>query len=176
MKPVGCTKVKGIPLARMAASPSSCHAPMSYSTRDLDWVKVFHDDLVADVNRFAELDVCPFLDKTRLQPGFVWDEHLLAAASDSAILVPVLSPRFFQSDYIFGQHVEVMFEGSAQLLRGRLEVRRQVNSSCNSRPPPRHTERSEIRVPQVPTTHPLSRERVIAPAEARAKELAAWAG
>jgi hypothetical protein len=72
---------------------------VSYSTRDLDWVKVFHDDLVADVNRFAELDVCPFLDKTRLQPGFVWDEHLLAAASDSAILVPVLSPRFFQSDY-----------------------------------------------------------------------------
>jgi hypothetical protein len=72
---------------------------VSYSTRDLEWVRVFHDDLIVDINRFAELDVYPFLDKTRLQPGYVWDEQLLAAASDSAALVPVLSPRFFQSDY-----------------------------------------------------------------------------
>src|SRR5215471_9221591 len=72
---------------------------VSYSTRDLEWVRVFHDDLVADVNRFADLDIQPFFDKARLQPGYVWDEHLLSAASDSAVLVPVLSPRFFQSDY-----------------------------------------------------------------------------
>jgi hypothetical protein len=72
---------------------------VSYSTRDLDWVRVFHDDLVKDVNRFADLDVFPFFDKARLQPGYMWNEQLLTAASDSAILVPVLSPRFFQSDY-----------------------------------------------------------------------------
>ena len=72
---------------------------VSYSTRDLGWVRVFHDDLVADINRFADLDVFPFLDKARLQPGYIWDEQLLAAASDSAIFVPILSPRFFQSDY-----------------------------------------------------------------------------
>jgi len=72
---------------------------VSYSTRDLDWVRTFHDDLVADVNRFADQDVYPFLDKDRLQPGYVWNEEILAAASDSAILVPVLSPRFFDSDY-----------------------------------------------------------------------------
>ena len=72
---------------------------VSYSTRDLGWVRVFHDDLVADINRFADSDVFPFLDKARLQPGYIWDEQLLAAAGDSAILVPVLSPRFFQSDY-----------------------------------------------------------------------------
>src|SRR5262249_1596707 len=29
MKPVGCTKVKAPPLARTAASPRSCHAPMA---------------------------------------------------------------------------------------------------------------------------------------------------
>jgi hypothetical protein len=63
---------------------------VSYSTRDLGWVRVFHDDLVADINRFADLDVLPFLDKTRLQPGYIWNEQLLAAAGDSAILVPVL--------------------------------------------------------------------------------------
>ena len=72
---------------------------VSYSTRDLAWVRQFHDDLVEDINRFAEFDVFPFLDKARLQPGYVWHEKLLAAASDSAILVPVLSPRFFESDY-----------------------------------------------------------------------------
>jgi hypothetical protein len=72
---------------------------VSYSTRDLSWVRVFHDELVADINRFAEFDIFPFLDKARLQPGYVWNEQLLAAASDSAIFVPVLSPRFFQSDY-----------------------------------------------------------------------------
>jgi hypothetical protein len=72
---------------------------VSYSTRDLDWVRPFHDDLVADINRFADQDVFPFFDKDRLQPGYVWNDKLLDAASDSAILVPVLSPRFFQSDY-----------------------------------------------------------------------------
>ena len=72
---------------------------VSYSTRDLEWVRAFHDDLVADINRFADSDVFPFLDKNRLQPGYAWDEALLSAASDSAVLVPVMSPRFFQSDY-----------------------------------------------------------------------------
>jgi hypothetical protein len=72
---------------------------VSYSSRDVDWVQPFHDDLVADINRFSDQDVFPFLDKERLQPGYVWNDKLLAAASDSAILVPVLSPRFFQSDY-----------------------------------------------------------------------------
>src|SRR4029453_11518444 len=72
---------------------------VSYSTRDLAWVRQFHDDLVEDINRFAEFDVFPFLYKPRLQPGYVWHEKLLAAATDSAILVPVLSPRFFESDY-----------------------------------------------------------------------------
>lgn len=52
-----------------------------------------------DINRFANPDVYPFLDKARLQPGYVWDEQLRAAASDSAVLVPVLPPRFLQSDY-----------------------------------------------------------------------------
>jgi hypothetical protein len=71
----------------------------SYSTRDLDWVRRFYEDLIADVSRFADPDVTPFLDKARLQPGYMWDETLLAAAQDSAVLVPILSPRFFQSDY-----------------------------------------------------------------------------
>ena len=44
---------------------------VSYSTRDLDWVRVFHDDLVADINRFADPDVFPFLDKAR-PPGYLW--------------------------------------------------------------------------------------------------------
>ena len=72
---------------------------VSYSTRNLDWVRPFYEDLVADINRFADPDIYPFLDKTRLQPGYVWNEELLAAVSDSAVLIPVLSPRFFQSDY-----------------------------------------------------------------------------
>jgi hypothetical protein len=46
----------------------------------MDWVRVFRDDLVKDINRFADLDVFPFLDKTRLQPGYIWNERLVAAA------------------------------------------------------------------------------------------------
>jgi hypothetical protein len=88
----------------------------SYSTRDLDWLRPFHDSLVADINRFAEVDVFPFLDKSRLQPGYVWDEQLLAAAQDSAILVPVLSPRFFQSDYC--QKEVKAFAGAVGLASG----------------------------------------------------------
>ncbi len=72
---------------------------VSYSSRDQDWVIPFIDDLARDVNKFADPDIFPFLDKTRLQPGFVWDEALKSAAADSALLLPILSPRFFQSDY-----------------------------------------------------------------------------
>ena len=72
---------------------------VSYSTRDVEWVRPFYEDLVTDINRWADADIYPFLDKTRLQPGYVWSEELLAAVSDSAVLIPVLSPRFFQSDY-----------------------------------------------------------------------------
>jgi len=72
---------------------------VSYSSRDQDWVLPFIQDLATDVNKFADPDIFPFLDKSRLQPGFVWDEALTSAAADSALLLPVLSPRFFQSDY-----------------------------------------------------------------------------
>jgi hypothetical protein len=72
---------------------------VSYSTRDLNWVRAFYDDLIADINRFSQVDVYPFLDKARLQPGHVWNEELLQSVTDSAILVPVFSPRFFDSDY-----------------------------------------------------------------------------
>ena len=72
---------------------------VTYSTRDLNWVRAFHDDLIADINRFSEADVYPFLDKARLQPGHVWSEELLESVADSAVLVPVFSPRFFDSPY-----------------------------------------------------------------------------
>src|SRR5215471_13669728 len=72
---------------------------VSYSSRDLTWVEAFHKDLVEDVNRFVDFDVCTFFDKVRLQPGFIWDDALQSAASESALLVPVMSHRFFQSDY-----------------------------------------------------------------------------
>jgi hypothetical protein len=72
---------------------------VSYSTRDVNWVRQFYDDLLADLNRFAVTDVYLFLDKARLQPGHVWEEEILQSVADSAILVPVLSPRFFESDY-----------------------------------------------------------------------------
>lgn len=72
---------------------------VSYSTEDVDWVRVFHDDLIKDVNRFTKPNLFPFLDKARLQPGCLWDEKLLAAAGDSAIFVPIMSLSFFESDY-----------------------------------------------------------------------------
>ena len=71
----------------------------SYSTRDVEWVRAFCGDLIADVNRLAEKDVYPFLDKLRLQPGHVWDDVILESVANSAILVPILSPRFLDSDY-----------------------------------------------------------------------------
>ncbi len=81
---------------------------LSYSTRDVGWVRQFYDDLLADINRFAAIDVYPFLDKARLQPGHVWNEEILASVADSAILVPVFSPRFFESDYCQKEVVEFL--------------------------------------------------------------------
>lgn len=72
---------------------------VSYSTTNLEWVRAFHDDLINDVNQLADFDIYPFLDKDRVQPGYVWNEELLATARDSALFVPILSPRFFLSDY-----------------------------------------------------------------------------
>jgi hypothetical protein len=71
---------------------------ISYSSRDLDWVQTFHDALLRDVTRFAP-DVSLFFDKSRLEVGSLWDEQLLSAARESAILLPVLSPGYFESDY-----------------------------------------------------------------------------
>jgi TIR domain len=72
---------------------------ISYSSRDLAWVKTFHDDLVADANRHARHDIVVFFDKSRLQPGFVWKDRLVSAARSAAIMLPVLSARFFDSEY-----------------------------------------------------------------------------
>jgi hypothetical protein len=72
---------------------------VSYSTRDADWVHQFYDDLVKEINRRGYRDIAPYLDKRRLTPGFTWDEALRAAVRESAILVPILSDRFFASDY-----------------------------------------------------------------------------
>jgi hypothetical protein len=72
---------------------------VSYSSRDAEWVKIFLSELARDTNRFADHDIFLFRDEPRLQPGFVWDDALLSAAADSAVLLPILSPRFLQSDY-----------------------------------------------------------------------------
>jgi hypothetical protein len=72
---------------------------ISYSSRDLAWVKRFHDDLVADANRHARHDIVVFFDKSRLEPGFVWEDRLVSAARGAAIMLPVLSARFFDSEY-----------------------------------------------------------------------------
>ena len=96
---------------------------VSYSSRDSEWVRAFHDDLVADINNFSEWDICPFLDKARLQPGYNWDQTLLSAASDSAVFIPVLSPRFFQSDYCQKElkaFLEANRLGSALVHRSRI--------------------------------------------------------
>ena len=81
---------------------------LSYSTRDVSWVRQFYDDLLADINRFAGIDVYPFLDKARLQPGHVWNEEILSSVADSAILVPVFSPRFFESEYCQKEVIEFL--------------------------------------------------------------------
>ena len=72
---------------------------ISYSSRDLAWVKTFHDDLVADANRHARHDIAVFFDQSRLKPGFVWEDRLVSAARSAAIMLPVLSPRFLDSEY-----------------------------------------------------------------------------
>lgn len=84
---------------------------------------MFQDDLIAEVNRFAAADIHTFFDKTRLQPGYVWDEKLMASVADSAVLVPVLSPRFFESDYCQREvkaFVDVHGLGSASAHRSRI--------------------------------------------------------
>ncbi|MGD0903833.1 MAG: toll/interleukin-1 receptor domain-containing protein [Terracidiphilus sp.] len=72
---------------------------LSYSTRDVDWVQPFYDALRKDLNRWTQHDVFTFWDKEGLKPGDTWNEKLLHASANSAILVPILTPRFFASDY-----------------------------------------------------------------------------
>jgi hypothetical protein len=72
---------------------------IGYSTRDVGWVQPFYDALRSDLNRFTNQDVFTFWDKVGLKPGDTWDSKLLDASANSAILVPILTPRFFTSDY-----------------------------------------------------------------------------
>ncbi len=72
---------------------------VSYSSRDIDWVKTFHDDLIKEVNRWTDPDIHAFLDRISIAPGEVWDDKIMSSITQSAILVPVMTPRFFSSDY-----------------------------------------------------------------------------
>jgi hypothetical protein len=72
---------------------------ISYSTLDVDWVQPFYDALRKDLNRFTPHNVFTFWDKEGLKPGDTWNEKLLYASANSAVLVPILTPRFFTSDY-----------------------------------------------------------------------------
>jgi len=71
---------------------------LSYSSRNGEWVRQFYDDLLADMKRFTT-EVSVFLDTARLSPGYIWEEKMLDDARDSAILLPILSPTFFESEY-----------------------------------------------------------------------------
>src|SRR5207253_1313832 len=72
---------------------------VSYSSSNKEWVHPFHADLVAEINRLGQRDIEPYLDHSRLAPGFIWNDALESAAGHSAVLVPILSPRFFESAY-----------------------------------------------------------------------------
>lgn len=72
---------------------------ISYSTRDVEWVQPFYDALRKDLNRWTQHDVFTFWDKEGLKPGDTWDEKLLDVSANSAVVVPILTPRFFASDY-----------------------------------------------------------------------------
>lgn len=77
----------------------ACDLFVSYSSRDIEWVKPFHADVIKEVNRWTDPDIHPFLDRISVTPGDVWDPKIMAAVTDSALLVPVMTPRFFASDY-----------------------------------------------------------------------------
>jgi TIR domain len=84
---------------------------ISYSTRDVDWVQPFYDALRKDLNRWTPHDVFTFWDKEGLKPGDTWDEKLQHASANSAVLVPILTPRFFTSDFC-GKELESFTGGS----------------------------------------------------------------
>ena len=91
---------------------------VSYSSRDIAWVKPFHDDLIHEVNRWTDPDIHPFLDRISIAPGDIWDDKIMAAVTGSAVLVPVMTPRFFSSGYC-QQEVEA-FTGAHGLDRNRI--------------------------------------------------------
>lgn len=84
---------------------------ISYSNADVKWVQPFYDALKEDLNRLTEHGVFTFWDKEGLKPGDQWDDKLLHASANSAVLVPILSPRFFASDYC-AKEVESFLGGS----------------------------------------------------------------
>jgi len=81
---------------------------ISYAAADNDQgvVEQFVETLVKQisdnlVNAHSKEKVRVYFDRQRLatQIGFNWEEQLKAAASSSAILVPLLSPNYLSSHY-----------------------------------------------------------------------------
>jgi len=72
---------------------------LSYSSNNGAWVKQFHHDLVEVINARAPWPIHTFIDSLRIKPGFRWSEGILAAVTQSAIFVPILSEPFFTSEY-----------------------------------------------------------------------------
>ena len=74
--------------------PRSFDVFLSYSSRDYEWVSRFHRRLASRVNQFTSPDAQIFLDREDIKAGDRWEEAFLAAAGQSAVIVPVISPRF----------------------------------------------------------------------------------
>jgi hypothetical protein len=72
---------------------------ISYCSADLKWVRPFYDALKEDLRIVSGSEVATFFDKEGLQSGDTWNEKLEHASANSATLVPILSPSFFNSKY-----------------------------------------------------------------------------
>ncbi len=72
---------------------------ISYSDDDVEWVRPFYEALKKDLTRVIGKEVVTFWDKEGLKSGDTWDEKLRDASGDSATLVAILTPTFFDSQY-----------------------------------------------------------------------------
>ncbi len=72
---------------------------ISYSSDDVEWVRPFYEALNKDVTRIIGREIVTFWDKDGLKTGDTWSEKLRHASANSATLVAILTPTFFESKY-----------------------------------------------------------------------------
>lgn len=95
---------------------------ISYSHHDNethgDWIHQFHDKLTADFRSRSGKKLTIFLDRENLNTGNVLSDRLQSALSESAIVIPILSPTYLASAWCRREFLHFMQQAGDRLIVG----------------------------------------------------------